>query len=68
MTTTIKVTSHNYPARVTMTNRYHPEGQDPVVVVSTRVLKPEDGEVAFFCTTTQTVEVVDLEPSDPQAK
>jgi hypothetical protein len=64
MTTTIKVTSHNYPALITAVDRY--------TTTETRtelgVVRPEDGEVSFYCTTTRTLEIVDLEYDDPRAK
>ena len=57
MTTTIKVTSHNYPARI--------ETLDLGKVVETRILIPEDGEVTLYCTTSRELRIVDLEYDDP---
>lgn len=57
MTTTIKVTSHNYPARV--------ETLDGGKVSSARILTPEDGEVTLYCTTTRELRITDLEYDDP---
>ena len=60
MTTTIKVTSHNYPARV--------ETYDGGTLTNTVVLQPENGEVSFYCTTTRELRITDLEyDDDPQA-
>jgi hypothetical protein len=56
MTTTITVQSHNYPARVRTVDRW--EGN---VRADDLVLRPEDGVRTFHCTTTRTIEVVDLE-------
>lgn len=61
MTTTIKVTSHNYPARVEIIDRH--AGQDSVT--ETRILTPEDGEQQFYCTTTRELRITDLEYDDP---
>jgi hypothetical protein len=63
MTTTIKVTSHNYPARVEIVDKCN----DREIVVETRVLTPEDGEVQFYCTTTRQLRITDLEYDDPAA-
>lgn len=57
MTTTIKVTSHNYPARV--------ETLDNGKAVETRILTPEHGEQTFYCTTTRELRITDLEYNDP---
>lgn len=59
MTTTIKITSHNYPARVFTTDD---NGQ-----TSERVLWPEHGEQIFHCTTSSEVLIKDLEYDDPRA-
>ena len=53
MTTTIKITSHNHPAHVSVI--------DGGVVTSSRCLTPEDGEVSFYCTTSREIRVIDLE-------
>lgn len=53
MTTTIKITSHNYPARVLTL--------DGGVITSDRLLHPEDGEQSFYCTTTREIRVVDID-------
>lgn len=71
MTTTIKVTSHNYPAQVRLVSRYvQKQGPDgPYLKVENtveRILRPEDGEVTFHCTTTQAVECIDLDYNDPR--
>jgi hypothetical protein len=63
MTTTIKVTSHNYPALVTAVDRY----TATTARTQLAVLHPEDGEQIFHCTTTRTLEIVDLEYDDPRA-
>lgn len=57
MTTTIKVTSHNYPAKV--------EIIDGGVVSSTHIITPEVGEFSFYCTTTREIRVIDLDYNDP---
>ncbi len=57
MTTTIKVTSHNYPALV--------ETFDSGNKTDYRVLTPEDGEQTFYCTTTRQLRITDLEYGDP---
>jgi hypothetical protein len=64
MTTTVKVTSHNYPALVTAVDRY----AAPETRTQLAVLHPEDGEQSFYCTTTRTLEIVDLECDDPRAE
>lgn len=68
MTTTIKVTSHNYPARVTTTDRGENADGSPYQNSSTRILRPADGEQQFYCTTSRTIEVVDLEYDAPEAQ
>lgn len=60
MTTTIKVTSHNYPARVEVIDTYGERDS----VVETRILTPEDGEQTFYCTTTRELHITDLEYDD----
>lgn len=60
MTTTVKVTSHNYPVRV--------ETVDSGVVSGVKVYKPEDGEQTLHCTTTRELRIVDIEYDDPLAK
>lgn len=57
MTTTIKVTSHNYPARV--------ETVDSGDVTRTQIIKPSDGEMTFYCTTTRELRITDLEYDHP---
>lgn len=59
MTTTIKITSHNYPALV--------ETFDNGAKTNYRVLTPEDGEQTFHCTTTRQLRVTDLAYADPLA-
>ena len=53
MTTTIKVTSHNYPARVQIFD----DGR----FCESQMLKPENGEVVFHCTTSRELRIVDVE-------
>jgi hypothetical protein len=57
MTTTVKVTSHNYPARV--------EVVDNGITTETRILTPKDGEVTFYCTVSRELRIKDLEYDDP---
>ncbi len=57
MTTTIKVTSHNYPALVEIFD--NGEKSDYTV------LTPEDGERSFYCTTTRQLRITDLNYDDP---
>lgn len=61
MTTTIKVTSHNYPARVETIDDF---GNSPPSV-QRRIITPEDGEVVLYCTTTRELRITDLEYDDP---
>ncbi len=56
MTTTIKVTSHNYPALV--------ETFDNGNKVDYHVVMAEDGEQTFHCTTTRQLRITDLEYDD----
>lgn len=56
MTTTIKVTSHNYPALV--------ETFDNGNKTDYRILTPEDGEQTFYCTTPRQLRITDLEYTD----
>ncbi len=58
MTTTIKVTSHNYPALV--------ETFDNGKLVSSQVLTPKDGETVLYCTTVRELRITDLEYNDPR--
>lgn len=62
MTTTIKVTSHNYPAQVEVIDEY---GGNPPVTAEKRILFPEDGEQTFYCTTSRKLHITDLEYDDP---
>jgi hypothetical protein len=57
MTTTIKVTSHNYPARV--------ETFDGGVRQYAEIITPEDGEKIYHCTTSRELRITDLEYDDP---
>lgn len=57
MTTTIKVISHNYPARV--------ETIDNGAMKYTEIILPEDGELTFRCTTLRELRITDLEYDDP---
>ncbi len=70
MTTTIKVTAHNYPAWVQVYDRvWDAEAQAmsaDVKVTAEGVLKPADGERTFHCTTTREIRVTDLEYDDPR--
>lgn len=52
MTTTIKVTSHNYPALV--------EIFDNGKKTDYKVLTPADGEQSFYCTTSRQLRITDL--------
>jgi hypothetical protein len=63
MTTTIKVISHNYPAKVEVVDRR----DERDTRVETRVLFPEDGEQTFYCTTSRELRITDLEYDDPRA-
>ncbi len=58
MTTTIKVTSHNYPAQVVT--------YDLGKKVGEQILTPEDGEQTFHCTTTRELRITDIEYNDPR--
>jgi hypothetical protein len=61
MTTTIKITSHKHPALVQ--TFYYVDGKPKMT--SERVLKPDDGEQQFYCTTTrEQLRVTDLEYED----
>lgn len=79
MTTTIKVQSHNYPVLVRTIDRSRTEFPNATsggskislytdnVTVAEQVLWPEDGECFFHCTTSRTIECIDLEYDDPRA-
>lgn len=56
MTTTIKITSHNYPAMV--------ETVDSGKVTDTRILLNTDGEQTLYCTTTRELRITDLDYED----
>ena len=53
MTSTIKVTSHNYPVIV--------DTIDSGIATDSVTLKPEDGERTFYTTTTRELRITDLE-------
>ena len=59
MTSTVKVTSHNFPVLVQTLNQ---DGE----TTEERVLQPQDGEVTFYVTTTQGLGVKDIEYDDPR--
>lgn len=67
MTTTIKVTSHNYPARVIIydTIQEHEDEVPTIRKTSEQIVTPEDGEQTFHCTTTRELAITDLEYDDP---
>lgn len=56
MTTTVKVTSHNAPARVLTRDM----GRQ---VEPARIIRPSDGEVQLYCTTTRCLEIQDVSES-----
>lgn len=66
MTTTVKITSHNFPALIRTTDRYKSAEGIPVETVTSVVITPDVGELTLYCTTTRTIEVVDLEYDDPR--
>lgn len=67
MTTTIKVTSHNYPALVEAFNVTQvDENMTTVEKEYGRVILPEDGEVSFYCTTTRRLQITDIDYEDPR--
>lgn len=71
MTTTITVTSHNYPALVRTFDDVY-EARDGVLKkvdsrVSEVVLKPEDGELTIYRTTSRSILIKDIEFEDPRA-
>jgi len=76
MTTKITVQSHNYPALVqTYDLVFEPVVGEPVgtmsqslKLVEERILKPEDGVLTTYCTTTRQVHVTDVEYDDPRLK
>jgi hypothetical protein len=66
MTTTITITSHNYPVLVETVDRTQgPDGEH--ISRNVRVLWPEDGAVGLYSTTSRSVFVRDLEYDDPRA-
>lgn len=56
MTTTVKVISHNAPARVL--TRDMGRQTEPA-----RIIRPSDGEVQLYCTTTRCLEIQDVSES-----
>jgi hypothetical protein len=69
MTTTIKVTSHNYPTLVeTFERGWDAEQNRPAELRKrdSRVLTPADGEQSFYWTTSMELRVCDLEYDDPR--
>ena len=70
MTTTIKITSHKYPALVEKFSRGWDAEQNKLSAdlrkSDSRVLTPADGEQIFCCTTSMELRVVDLEYDDPR--
>jgi hypothetical protein len=56
VTTTVKVTSHNAPARVLTRDM----GRQ---VEPARIIRPSDGEVQLYCTTTRCLEIQDVSES-----
>jgi hypothetical protein len=66
MTTSIAVTSHNYPVLVETVDRTQtPDGEH--IAAHVRVLWPEDGTVHLYSTTSRSIFVRDLEYDDPRA-
>jgi hypothetical protein len=66
MTTSIAVTSHNYPVLVETVDRTQtPDGEH--LSNHVRVLWPEDGTVHLYSTTSRSIFVRDLEYDDPRA-
>ena len=63
MTTTIKVTSHNYPALVTYVDT---NSEGVALRTQAGIVEAEDGEQHFHCTTSRTIEIVDLDYYDPR--
>jgi len=61
MTTTVKVLSHNYPVLVRTRDKMSDRE-----VVNEQVFTAESGEQLLYCTTTRTLEIVDLDYNDPR--
>lgn len=79
MTSKVIVTSHNYPVLVQVLDRepephqfeehaYESAPDGKYKIVEERVIKPVDGEVQFYTTTTRMLKITDLEYDDPRAK
>lgn len=56
MTSTVKITSHNFPVRV-LTRDMGRQVEPP------RIIRPDDGEVQLYCTTTRCLEIQDVSES-----
>lgn len=61
MTTNVKIQSHNYPAKVVVSD-FMADGSK--VQADSRIVFAEDGEQTFYCTTSRIVEVFDLDYND----
>lgn len=66
MTTTVEVTSHNYPVLVRVLDKA--DNEDGFVVAEERVIKPEHGKQSFYATTTRGIAILDLEYEDERAQ
>ena len=66
MTSTVKIISHNDPVRVEFWERHwdHEKGELQAdfnkLDVPPTIVRPEDGECTFHCTTTRELRIVDL--------
>lgn len=75
MTSSVKVQSHNYPVLVRTLDRdpiqTEPDSAPPqgnYRITREDILRPEDGEKMYHCTTTRVITVTDLEYDDPRAQ
>ena len=65
MTTTVKVTSHNTPARVSLFDTLNVSDTPVARGMETHILFPEDGEREFHCYVGREIRVTDLDDNDP---
>jgi len=72
MTTSVRVTSHNYPVLVrTLDRKYDPEKNqvnDEFELVDEKIFGPEDGPKDLYVTTTRKLEIYDLDQDNERVK
>jgi hypothetical protein len=71
MTSTVKVTSHNFPVLIETHDKVYDRDanklSDNYTITDQKIVRPADGEQTLHCTTSRKLVITDLEYDDPRA-